>query len=360
MEAEKQKNTVIFSSEFEDYFMMCMNVLMVVYCFGYTIISKSFFNWDATNYFLRDYIFLNTLHVPITMVMVLFLPELRTWMERKSSSLGKFKYEAIATFLFFMILGILGHRLGGKSVELQPLIALPSLNLAAKITFILLSIYHGAGQLCGVSLSIQKSQPHILNPLSEKRERILFRFLIWSLVAFGFCTTLNTQTLVGRMPTGTDLFLRVDLILIAVFAISIFLNAFSFDKSIKTKKLFFLSFLLIYPFFGTVPFVNLAIGANHGLVYFLISKKMISNSTLNPFQKRKFYFYTGGVCLIWGFIAIPRYLEKTDAFDSTGLILLLGFLTAMDLFHYWLDRNIFRMRHKENRDLIAPLLLKQP
>lgn len=354
MEAAKQNKTFIFSSEYEDYFIFAVNIFFISFTLLFAYKPSLYVTERTSLYLIRDYLFFNTLHVPMSLYLILMVPELKTWVRRKNSILGNYKYEIATVFFVFIIISIFGHVVGQLNKPLRPIFSSPTLFFAGSLLFGLLNIYHGLGQNCGVSLTIQKTNLDPTNDKAERRERSLFRFLTWAVVLFSCAFQLQ----LAYDNPWTQPFASFFSAVLALFAISIILNAFTFAKNIRKKKVFFLSFLVVYPFITFVPFVSFVIGAQHGIVYFFITKKMVKNSSLEKTKKRKMLSWMALTALVWGIICIPRYYEISKYLGSYFLLILLGFLTSVDLFHFWLDRNIFRMRHKENRELIAPLLLK--
>lgn len=299
--------------------------------------------------FIRDYFFLNSLHVPIIFVLLATESRFSAWAHQTPSIFFKFKYEVLAAVCFFALVSFYGGAIG-RPIMRYKYIDNVEAYLIFNVLFFFLSTFHAIGQQYGILCIMNES---FVDKLKFQKhlhfESLLYKFLpgLYFLIQFRFFLV-SVEHPWSHFESLLNFFHITFVICISL----VLCNCLFFDKDVRYKKLFFLSRLLIYPFVGFVPFANLMTSICHGTEYIIPVRNVIRNSE----KPQRLSFYLAVTVLVWGIIAIPRYQSSYIFLGIIESRYLFTLFSVVDLLHYWLDRMAFRMRNPLNRALIAPML----
>ena len=301
-------------------------------------------------FLVTDFLFFNTLHVPMTFALLFTVPGFRKWLENYSSIFRSMKLEMGIAFGLFFLISLLGGQIGIQVNKYQPASNL-TFFIIYHTLFWLLASYHGIGQVYGISMIINKEEKHETeNITSGIVEKFLFQLL--PMLYFFRIIQLMLSAFINSLVITYATFFRINYILLIGACCAVFINAFFSPKTIRTKKVIFLSRIFIYPFVGLVPIASFAASANHGIEYLYVVRNVISNQ-----ENKKLILWTVVVAgLIWGILTMPRYFSATQYFSIGTLTPFLAVLTSVDLLHYWLDKNIFRFRNPVSLKYIGSLI----
>jgi hypothetical protein len=342
----------IFSSESEDNFVIGFGlVLLFITVIFYFYPAGYYGRTSVEQAILRDFFFFNTLHVPMTLVMLFNLPEIKDWLRHKTSRFRNFKFDIAITFCFFIVISFFGFKQGLWIADhFQNLYVF----FVSKVLFTVFTSFHLLGQNLGLSMIVNKKSL-LDSTRPERRERMLFRVLILAYLAQ--LTLLIFIKDFEVFDRNVLLIFKVNGMFVLFCSLLVVINAFTYAQDIRKKKVLFLSRVLTVPFITFTPFAPFASQANHGIEYLFITKKMCSNSKMSPELKKRTMRFLIFACTAWAIFVMPRYFKFNDYMNAFTMTLLLALLTSIDLVHYWFDRVLFRMRYSESRQFIAPLIL---
>lgn len=298
---------------------------------GFTVSSKEI---------LLNAIFLNVTHVSLTYIMLLYFPEMRTWQFKNSKSPSRFWLGCTAMFIILFLL-VLTQRM---KITDNVFFAYFSGLLA------LLPFHHALFQVRGLSACYSQQLPK--NKTSELLERFSF-YLIFTGFVF---TNILREYFLFDYNILRNVFMGM--YLLAFVGISV---ALSLIPKIETSnKGFFLVRLVLLPL-SAFSGVAAAAGAMlHGVEYFCVFHKMNSRSNVVSKQRILAAAFTTLVVfgILYSFLRIQKqYFDDQSAALPLWLLVINSLITALTLLHYYLDRNMFRMRNPATRETIGPLLL---
>jgi hypothetical protein len=363
-----QTKTVRFLDPSDERFMLAVPLVgfvLMFACWGLGHFSSGFsVNMELTRLIVA-LIFLDSIHVVYTLILLLALPEMRAWATREIvSSTGKRMmgfWPKVALIITVLTAGF--YFLS---------IAAPTKNLSwVMAAFILIEVIgpnqHIVAQLRGISFcynstirSQRKFTPEEMTKasLAEKRERWLMRLLLFSHLAYWVPRTLSSAKF--YLP-GSELLRHVGLVGLLILSVAILVNAWTFPKQGESKKFLFLTRVFIYPLKALTLSASVLSRAVHGTEYLAIFRKMVKSSSMTDAQKTGTFGIAWAVTLLYGLTAIlaaPRLLHlfthwSEPRFLFSGLIL---FHLVTRYVHYYMDRAIYRMSDPATRKLIGPLL----
>ncbi len=306
---------------------------------------------------IKNYVFFNILHIPITLWLLFYLPEFKTWVQEKESYLVHYKFEMIAIFLGLVVFSFFGWQLGSYT-GLSRQYSSDNIRSAFILVFIILNVGHGLGQVKGLSFLINKSVADSeKNRSAESRERKLFSLTIFSLILYSVINLQGPVYLSLKLELGP--ILNTLSVLYSVFAGLIFVNAFTYEFSIRKLKVMFLLRILVYAVILKNSFALFAVQCLHGIEYLFVTKKLLKSSEISAEQKIRFSRILQLICVCWGIFVLPRYYYLNQWFNAFSFTLLMSLTTAMDLLHYILDRQLFKMQTLVSRRNVLPLIAKK-
>lgn len=301
--------------------------------------------------FFADIVFFNSTHAAFTLVLLFFLPEFKLWRKSNQFLTKSFNLDILFVFFSLAILGTVGGYTKKFDINLA-LISIPLFLFLNKFIFILLESNHALGQQYGISLLInQSSSNQEMNIKSEKREKFIFKIfrasffalLLVNIIIYDEGFQLNSwQTLIR--------FIQMTITIILI------LNSFFYNKDIVLRKIIFLSRNLTYLLIFNSHIAKYALFANHGIEYVVLTFAVIKNSNANKIEKNKVYKMLVLFSAVWLVATLPAYFLFKKFVTTEIFYVTLFFMNVGAMFHYWLDRVMFRMRNENTRHLIAPLL----
>ncbi len=297
---------------------------------------------------ISDYLFFNTIHVPLTFVVLATIPEFKHWAKlTKISGPFNFWINALLVFLLSTTLIYLG---GG----LLPNSANNFLFFINAMLFKnLMSNYHAVGQCLGISTIInqkyltKKCMDNNLKILKLRRfEGLIATFIIWIFTFTGFYVLSSENREVGS-------FSKLPILILLILSVSLVMSAFRYPKEIRFLKFKYLIRYLLWPLQLITPIALTARQMNHGLENMLVLNNIYKNS-INETQK-KFLKFSIFIIFIWVLIGLPRALNQAQLLGPSARIFF-SITWAIDITHYWADRVVYRMRDKTTRDNHGHLL----
>ena len=306
--------------------------------------------------------FLNHLHIFFTISMLVFFPEVRSWIKEISTEKPTNAWTIwIFVGIFFWaveqrLIGYLGQN---------------HLQLAAKIVgFLLLSygIHHVVSQTLGISLMYNRNhqvketkteQTHLykLNFFEKWERRLFFISLTFIIVGEGL------REFSSWIPEIID-YRYLIAFSVVPFVVNLYMVKNLFAET-QSNKFYFLLRTLLFPMSAFSKIALAGYLSCHGIEYLFMFIKMISNSQISIDRQRlfQFYFSASGVFLVGLIVAIFRFdLLSKIAFSVTPTVLhpflwaAVSFSIVLSQMHYFWDREIFRMRNPITRKHIGPLL----
>lgn len=302
--------------------------------------------------FIAGFVFLNVTHVMFTIYFIALFPEARAWLQSYSPNARRLLFAKWALILA-ALLGIFYCTLS---------MAGPVPLLWTFIIGVISNYHHTISQMRGFSSAYNvmaaaeyKFEGRELERQKslEKVEARLFQALL-VVASAGLWFQLQPHT-----PYRLYFFSAQFLIFSAIL-----LNSIRFAKAAATPKTIYLIRLIFYPL-GTLDLrFMLGVQFIHGIEYTMLYFKMWNRSAVKH-ERSKVFICTLLIPLavFYGLLSLARYkrgfgIELIDAYPqlSTFIVVLATISTALNYLHFYLDREIFRMRDKRVRDHIGPLI----
>jgi hypothetical protein len=310
---------------------------------------------------IGDILLLNSLHTILTIAMLLYLPEFREFIHRKTGGrphLFWLKVAAIFFGIFFIFVFAQQTKLNFQTDSALPL----TLALLALAFFWLPSVHHNIAQIRGFSLAynFQLRRNHSGLPLGERLERFLF--LIFNLSICAAVLTVALEMRYSQNFGGLTKEIRFcSLILAFLSAAVISVNSLRVFARSRGKFIYLLrNFLWPLTLFSQTALVG--IKAMHGFEYVFLFSNFSNASTISAKQRAVFIRVASLMFIGTLLIASGSYWTSNPLITgarSTGGIIIYALMHAILYSHYYLDGYIFRMSQPESRDAIGPLLYRK-
>lgn len=321
-------------------------------------------NWhDNLLYWFLCFVFLDSVHVIYTFVLLWALPELRQWTRSVFSGFW------IKTALVALGVGVTFYLLEFSSLTEK------FVWLATFYAFLdtLGPQQHTLAQMRGISFCYNSairransldSSELIRAAHAERREKILFRGLLIGDLMFSTGFFLRSGNY--EVPVSVLWFGFVGAGIVAVTSAGILLNARLYPRQEGSGKLPYLSRILLFTLKNVAVPAAFFVRATHGSEYLVIVKQMVKNSKVSEARKKRIFALFFGVTLIY---FLPLFLGPERQRLQTLLPLKEPsmFFPAAVMFHivvrwvhYYLDAMLYRMKDPATRAIVAPLLVHAP
>ncbi len=322
----------------------------------FTLIDISF--WSLGNShkkifrFLADIVFFNSTHAAFTLVLLYYVPEFQNWRKSTKSFFKSFNYDILSGFVLLSLIGIFGGY--AKKFGLNnALISIPFFLFINKFIFIFLESNHALGQQYGLSLLINRSSEHkVFNSVVEQREKFIFKTFKMT-----FFVLLLVNILIYEEGFPLIDLQKIISSLQMLVAVVLILNCFFYHQDIIFRKVAYLARNLTFLFVFESDIAKFAFFANHGIEYVILTSAIIQNSSADQNQKTKIKKMLLVFSLLWIAATIPSYFLFKKYVSKDIMYVTLFVINVGAMFHYWIDRLMFRMRNETTRRLISPLLL---
>jgi hypothetical protein len=344
------------------------NLLLPLFFLALVPIELMFFHLTSVsslNYaaaFIGDILFLNSIHVILTLAMLIHMPEFRELVSSKTNgSPRRFWYKVVAIFLsllaFFCcvekggLLDIHGFRHNSPWVMIGTLSILAFRFLPAA--------HHNISQIKGFSLAynFQLRKERGGGALGEKSERLLFHVFTLSI-----CVVI--LVVVYRKFYNEDFHIAAPTLYYSAIAMSLLAAAWIMLNSLHVvrhcpNKFLYLARIWLWPMTPFSIAASTGIKAMHGIEYLFLFINFNNTSAMEPGLKGRALMVTVAMFAVTVFVALGSYffLFPLRSFTNNKAgFFINAFMLALIYTHYYLDRFIFRMSQSENRKTIGPLL----
>jgi hypothetical protein len=285
--------------------------------------------------FLTEIVFLNSIHIGFSFFFFYNSELMRKWeeIENQTSSLT-FSQKIIVVWLI------------GFTFQLLVYSSVPALTSFVRGSIVFYSFYHVAKQFLGYSLN--QNHKKGFGQASELRKGDHF--------------VVNALILLAGVETFIRFFAKEHLVLGGAIVSGLMIAAIGFwtyrhFTILKGQFRYKLSTLFRYMLFPLWPFsfsASAGMSILHGVEYFGTSHNLVSGYRIkNPSQRFKgalILFVVTILCLFSLRSGLPAIVGFSFPFDS-AIWLLLG---SFQITHYWFDGEVFKMRKKHSRELLAP------
>lgn len=246
----------------------------------------------------------------------------------------------------------------------------------ARVAIEVLAFHHGIRQNFGVSMlynarlreqSTLSEADLVTLAESEVRERFLntgFLYSFCSFRALDIVGAFGTQPMLAKLAAQGAMIPRV---LAAGFGLLLIAHVVRHSRRFgdPEKLIYFGRYALFgLALAGVFPvFMAASLLAVHAIEYFGVYDRMLSNSKAIPATKRRHVVFGVVTCLALLPLIFINHVGDTGFMSGPGALvfpLVVKWLAAveggLDFSHYFLDRQIFRMRQASVRLHVAPLL----
>jgi hypothetical protein len=310
-------------------------------------------------HFVAGSVFLNVGHTVLSFFILTLMPEGRAWFmglpgSRRRNKLIKWSAILLVLLWFFWV----GERwLNGHFFRFQI-----TLIIAFVLAFIA-NYQHTLWQIRGISSAYNRLIENLSNPSAENKARIRRfekreRLLFYGLLA---CTAIGLAERLSRRVNFVSLTFVICLLLFT----AIMVNSLLFPESGRTTKSFYLIRLIFFPLAIFSPIFALGVPFFHGVEYTFLFRHMWRKSRI-PNSRRATYTWQIILPLVAfaSFLTIARtngglapYVGDAISGSKPWMFKIAGVSLAFNYFHFYFDREIFRMRDQEVREHIGPLIV---
>lgn len=298
--------------------------------------------------FLLNSVFLNVSHIYLTFLMLIRLPEFKSWIDSKYDG-NSFVFWT-KSFFVLMFIGMVSF-------------LIPTMQQNVYFAFFLVffntwGLQHGIFQTRGLShcynvklKELCRSENQKIAFLkSEKLEKLAFNLLYFSILLFNLIGYFNGIQLFNDLVVTVMKYIST--LGVAAYVCLLVAAVKTLPYANKSNKGLFLTRTIAYPLGLFSFFATFASVTSHAVDYFCVFEKMNRNSAQAPSFKKS-NFRLGLICLftIGSLFALTLYMPHLWISPALGQCwFIFGFL------HFYLDGVIFAMRHPAGRKFIAPLL----
>lgn len=343
------KSVRLFSSKIEIINLMLPVVLLLA--LGATFI----FNMNIAHSFSRreisylsNILFLNITHNAFTFVLLTSALPMQRWI-REGQGEGFWTKQAfigglLSAFFFLLLYWSPQHK------WLFLVFTLINFNFAA---------HHALSQVFGLSLAYSGKLPLKRKIFGgQGQERFIFNLFLFSNLLAGsvFIISAFGQRIIGL----DDIPLFIQSIMYWIFCLEmllVLLPLYLYGAKSALRVVVFNVRYLFWPLTLISHFAVFITMALHGLEYAFVTHKMFRGHSL----QRPFLAF--GLVFLVVILAVVRInsLGPVSIGVSPPLwfLLLSGLSIGISFHHYYLDRQIFRMRHQLNREIVGPMLFGQ-
>lgn len=307
--------------------------------------------------FIRNILFLNSVHVLFSYLIMFRSTEVKAWIVKQKGGAivfwTKLGIVHILFFLFFILLkgGVFSNSLSINSSFIDIIVAIVTIAPV---------VHHPLAQTWGLSFLYDLKNYNCQNDKKTKliragkRERgILVIFTIIYMVAglIFFSGHFRLDNFSWSIYLISLLFLVSSLVII---------NYFTYPKPWNLNKLIFLMRLFAYPLTFISASARIVTGSCHGIEYFCVYKKIKKNSN----GRCQWFSIAYLLLFLLGFFSILSLYGQTPFVKKIIPDFLSNqqYLTPLALSiiytHYYVDALLYRFRDSSNRELILPLLVK--
>ena len=307
-----------------------------------------------TSKFIGDIIFLNSIHIGFTFILLFELRPFQLWKRQYNQSKLFLEYKMILFFvLSFLVLVFLfftpPHIFNFKDHKIFYNIGM--------LFFFLYAYYHTVKQHLGLFLE-ENHTNYYLDKISRNKMNQLDHIFFKCFILISW-----TYVLIEQFPYFSINRNHVQLSYFLCFIFYILLLYIIFERQILRKKLILLPRLLIYPLLPHSVFATTALASIHGMEYFFVFRRLFLHEEISLrkiFYSLGFLFFMIATMLSLmtnDFFLSLLNIKTLDTFSGFYKIILATFI-VFSFLHYWLDGKIFKMRDPLVRKYIAPVMFK--
>lgn len=349
----------------DEWIQVCLTIffILVVLCELFIPFVQKFAreNFFQVNY-VASLILFEALHVLLTFLVLLFVPEMKKWISERWSNQPKNFWLGVVIVIsaFTLILFVSG---GGRFVYNGDSWFTHIVSMSA----IALTLHHRLSQTKGISLAygLASLQPEQLN----EKQKYLFRiqnhlYLTLLLVLIPLYWISYRRFFLHNKLDYDWSTIRTGMFVLAIIASGIILAIQFIGIYIKQKtnknfyEIIFNLRLFFYVFVPFSFFSVIAMETLHGFEYVFLWRKM-GDQFDHSKQKLRPLIVINIAVLIMIYYTLT-YGDSIFGKNGVWTDLVFAFVTGITLTHFLLDRTIFRMRNPVTRKIIGPLLIARP
>jgi hypothetical protein len=320
---------------------------------------------------LSGLIFVDSIHIMFTFVLLASLPELQQWArnpetrERRGwlKGLGPTARSIIITLalgavIYFMKVSPATSTLKGMATTLLFLELLgPAQHTMAQMKGISLC-YNSSLRRRFEFSDAEKAQA----AKCERLERFFFTSLLWGEVMYWIPTIFELDKI--ELPVVDDIAYAGGAIAVASAA-AIIVNAYYYPRHEESRKLAFIARVMLFPLKMLTTIGGIALRAAHGTEYLVIFRRMVKGSRITDAKRKRIFWTTIGLSLLY---TIPFCLTWPQGFGQLTGMTISERLLAWAIFgtfilrflHYYVDSILYRMSDAPTRAAVSPLLTTPP
>ena len=337
----------IFSPRLEKTYFLFLSIFIILFIIHVSgMFSLAKFNKDLL-LFVVCFIFMNTGHTFLTVIMLCFLPEFKAWLHEKTRS----KW-LIPTIGIFCLIGI-GAYLSASRIK-------PNYDGLA-FFLVILALFDGThiiSQIKGLSLMYNRTIQSTLSEDEkarylkiEKRERFLFdAFILLIVTHLILLLVFNVQK-----RNLISLYTISAVTLVAL----IIINSLSYPKiENSNKRLYLLSG--VFTAFSLYSAMALLIQrALHGIEYCFLSYDVVGRSSIKMTSHT--FIAISGILVLLFLVSIPsaKFPIPEDALPPAIRFPVIFFAFFLRFFHYYMDSQMFRFRDPTVRTHLIRAIIPQ-
>ena len=350
----------LFEYKWEQFFLLVPLVFIILIPF-----EIFFREWlgqaPYINLIVVNTIFFNFTHVALTFLMLFTLPELEQWIDLKNRSRKEFWFKNSLIFLGFALIFLIPELYKFDNI------------LYAFVLFFLgmMPLHHTIFQVKGLSACYSQQISKLgLNDDELKTFKVCEKIEKWSFYLL-FANIFLFRMLIDYINSNQNVFglafdvnflstlnMTICFLIVGALAIAVYKQ----PKALRTNKPLYLARCLSFPLAYTSILASLATVVLHGVEYVCVFSKMNGRSDQPEAVKSKLFFAGGwlmfGVGIFYTGQKLYSHHIETQGLVAPLYFTIIAVLTRASLYlHYYLDRQLFRMRDPITRQQVSSLLI---
>lgn len=357
----------------DEAFLVGLPIIGIALTLGLWFLGRFGLSWRISDVslMLAGIIFIDGIHVVFSFMLLVMLPELRTWAASEDNKPQKGWSKGLS---FWTHTGLIAIALGVCAFLLRVYPGTFSIRGMA-MTFLLIEILgpaqHTIAQMRGISFCYNgalrrtykfSEEERAIATTNEKIERLLFTALLVGEVFYWIPDIFNLDHF--NIP-GIDSVHFVGGVMSIASVAGLIVNSLYFPKQGNSRKSAFLFRLALFPLKMLTTVGGIFLRAAHGTEYLVIFKRMVQGSKISNRQKTKIFLITAiaSVAYIFFFVltwpvAITELLGQEPPSMLFGVALVFTFIVRYT--HYYTDSIVYRMSNPVTRAAVGPLLTAAP
>lgn len=320
----------------------------------YNLGSDMFWN------FVRNILFLNTIHVLLTYIMIFRSAEVRVWLKKNRI----FKNLGLLRSIVFVQLFFVAFFVIQKTSFPMSRIVNYSLYAGILVSFVIfgLKVHHSLSQvrylarLYDARYTPKMSGVRDSTEIMKNAQRVEQRLFILLIASFFLIGSVWYAIVGERLPFEYSEIARILSLILFIPCVGILINFFRYPRPWNINKLIYLLRLIAFPLFYITPITTLVMSSCHGMEYWCIystTKKKSANGVQWMSIGTWMLFLLAIGLLLTPYSKMPVLNWLFPDLSSFSSSVLIGVSVSFSFTHYYIDALLIKMVRNGNHEKSA-------